>query len=91
MNIINDALTMVLKDIPLQDSIELSLGKNKESITVDVNNFNEDSIWCNINELTGKINCQWLSGEVCHCQDSSCILDTVRNFTKLFIAMRTYE
>ena len=56
-----------------------------------MNNCKEDSIWCNIAELRGKLNCQWLSGRRCHCRDcdGTNILDIVRILTRLFIAMRT--
>ncbi len=51
------------------------------------------TVSCRIEELSGKLNCQLLSGEVCHCKGcgGSCILDTVKLFTKLFLAMRTGE
>lgn len=89
-DIINYALAIALQRTPLHDGIDYSLSKHKESITLAVNNCNKRSIWCNIGELRGKFNCQWLSGEVCHCRDcdGTNILYTARVLTRLFIAMR---
>ena len=51
---------------------------------------NEDDVfWCGLAELSGDLNCKWLTGEPCHCIEHKgmSMLDTTSFFVKLFIDM----
>ena len=92
-DIIKDAMTLVLRNVSLHDSIEHSLSKNKELILDALNECdkNNEPFWCRLAEEGGKVNCKWLTGDICYCKDcdGTNILNTVRVLSTLLIAMRT--
>ncbi len=85
MNNVRDA------DLPVQEAVQYTLNKKEKSIIASVNRcISEESLWCELSELGGKWNCQWLTGKACPCRkcDGMSILKTTEVLIKLFISMR---
>ena len=77
-------------ELPLHDAIEYSIDKHEKSIIASVNICKANSFWCELAEMDGGLNCQWLTGKICSCGDCVCgsLLETVEVLIKLFTAMR---
>ena len=55
-------------DIPLPDDITCALNENEESIVAFVDMCpSDESFWYHITKKSGNWDCQYLTGEPCHC------------------------
>ena len=103
-DIMSDVMDAELRDIPRQEAIEYALKMNEDSILACVAECEEsndddddssdaeeeDSFWCRMAEMGGGWDCQWFTGEPCHCErcDGVSVMDTIRVIIKLFLAMQ---
>ena len=95
--IMSDVMDGELYEIPLQKAIRFAVKMNEESITNAVNRCKEneedddddDWFWYRLSEKGGDLNCQWLTGDLCHCTKCKgiSVLDATSFFVKLFIDM----
>ena len=89
--IMNDIMDAKLRDVPLRDAIRNAVKENEESIIASVEMCpNDDSVWCQLGKLGGDWDCQFLTGEPCHCIecDGVSILNMMVFFMTIFFDMR---
>ena len=89
-SIMEDVTDADKHEISLQKAVRLAVERNGESITEAVNSCSENEdymFWCRLAELSGDLDCKWLTGEPCHCIEHKgmSMLDTTSVFVKLFI------
>ena len=89
--IMNNVIDAEFRGLPIQSAVEYALNKNEESIIASVNRCkSEESFWSELSEFGGEWDCQWFTGEPCHCTECGgvSILKMTEVYIKLFISMR---